>query len=115
MKPTPLRDQLSQHKLKMFASKGSLTEALETVRSHLADVPEGRWMVPLYIYHNTLIDHLQEKLVDSAVLDPGIPVSSELFRAIEDAFNQLPNKQLNDPIYKDTYALASALGRVSLT
>lgn len=108
-----LHEQLDRQKLKIFAARDSLPEALEFVQSAAGDTPRAVWMTAIYVYHNTLLNELQKTLVlPEAEPVKGIPVDSDLFNAIEYVFNALPNKRMAMPGFKDTYAIASALGRV---
>lgn len=36
---------------------------------------------------------------------------TEILKAAVNAFNQIPNKKINDPNYKDTYQIASAIDK----
>jgi len=41
-----------------------------------------------------------------------VAVPTDLLKAIESALNQIPNKKLYRDDYPDTYALASAVGKL---
>jgi hypothetical protein len=113
MTQTPILQQLDKQKLNMFATMDSLPEALKAFREHLPDIPTGRWVTPMYIYHNSLIEELKKTLIipETQESKPGVVLDEDLMDAIVWAFNMLPNARIERGGYKDTYALASALGK----